>query len=98
VIGGYPPAGPDAPPPELGPPPPPPAMPAEPPHLAMRMSEIEWSARTQRALDSANITTVRELVQRTESELLNMNDIGRQQLSEVKEILANMGLSLGMRL
>ena len=56
------------------------------------------SVRTANALVNARITTIRELVQRTESDLLKSKDFGRKSLQEVKAILAEMGLMLGMRL
>ena len=44
------------------------------------------------------IATIRELVQKTEPEMLRTKNFGRKSLSEIKEILTDMGLSLGMRL
>jgi DNA-directed RNA polymerase subunit alpha len=49
-------------------------------------------------LKNANIRTLRELVQKTEGEMLKTKNFGRKSLNEIKEILAGMGLSLGMRL
>ena len=50
------------------------------------------------ACKNANIRTLRELVQKTEGEMLKTKNFGRKSLNEIKEILATMGLSLGMRL
>jgi DNA-directed RNA polymerase subunit alpha len=49
-------------------------------------------------LRSADIRYVGELVQRTEQELLEIENFGRKSLNEIKAILAHLGLSLGMRL
>lgn len=98
VIGGYPYRG--APPPPLAIGEPPPAEPAEetePPHLDRHVDELELSIRTANALQNAGIATIRDLVQRTDSELLK-SGFTRPSLKELKEILVEMGLSLGMRL
>ena len=47
---------------------------------------------------NANIRTLRELVQKTEGDMLRTKNFGRKSLNEIKDILASMGLSLGMRL
>ena len=47
---------------------------------------------------NANIQTIGELVQKTEQEMLKTKNFGRKSLNEIKEILASMGLSLGMRI
>ena len=59
-----------------------------------------WSSRSGRynCLKNANIRTIRELVQKTEGEMLKTKNFGRKSLNEIKEILTAMGLSLGMRL
>ena len=49
-------------------------------------------------LKNANIRTIRELVQKTEAEMLKTKNFGRKSLNEIKEILHTMGLSLGMKL
>ena len=54
--------------------------------------------RSYNCLKNANIRTLRELVQKTEGEMLKTKNFGRKSLNEIKEILATMGLSLGMRL
>jgi DNA-directed RNA polymerase subunit alpha len=54
--------------------------------------------RTFHGLRSADIRYVGELVQRTEQELLEIKNFGGKSLNEIKAILADLGLSLGMRL
>src|SRR5437773_8750591 len=61
------------------------------------VEELELSVRSYNCLKNANITTIRELVQRTEGEMLKTKNFGRKSLNEIKEILGAMGLSLGMR-
>lgn len=62
------------------------------------VEELELSVRSANCLQSANIRYIGELVQRTEAEMLKTKNFGRKSLKEIKEILANMGLQLGMRL
>ena len=66
-------------------------------NLDRSVEELELSVRSYNCLKNANITTIRELVQKTESEMLKTKNFGRKSLNEIKEILATMGLSLGMR-
>ena len=54
--------------------------------------------RSYNCLKNANIQTIGELVQKTEAEMLKTKNFGRKSLNEIKEILASMGLSLGMRI
>ena len=54
--------------------------------------------RSANCLQNANIRYIGELVQKTESEMLKTKNFGRKSLKEIKEILAEMGLSLGMKL
>ena len=54
--------------------------------------------RSYNCLKNANIRTIRELVQKTEPEMLKTKNFGRKSLNEIKEILSSMGLSLGMKL
>ena len=49
-------------------------------------------------IKNANIQTIRELVEKTEAEMLKTRNFGRKSLNEIKDILHSMGLSLGMRL
>jgi DNA-directed RNA polymerase subunit alpha len=67
-------------------------------HLDKSVEELELSVRSYNCLKNANIRTLRELVQKTEGEMLKTKNFGRKSLNEIKEILAGMGLSLGMRL
>ena len=54
--------------------------------------------RSANCLQNANIHLIGELVQRTEAEMLKTKNFGRKSLKEIKEILADMGLSLGMKI
>ncbi len=54
--------------------------------------------RSYNCLKNANIRTLRELVQKTEGEMLKTKNFGRKSLNEIKDILTTMGLGLGMRL
>ncbi len=67
-------------------------------HLDRSVEELELSVRSYNCLKNANIRTLRELVQKTEGDMLKTKNFGRKSLNEIKEILASMGLSLGMRL
>jgi DNA-directed RNA polymerase subunit alpha len=67
-------------------------------NLDKSVEELELSVRSYNCLKNANIRTIRELVQRTEGEMLKTKNFGRKSLNEIKEILTGMGLSLGMRL
>src|SRR5215216_4714076 len=67
-------------------------------HLDKSVEELELSVRSYNCLKNANIRTIRELVQKSEAEMLKTKNFGRKSLTEIKEILQSMGLSLGMRL
>jgi DNA-directed RNA polymerase subunit alpha len=67
-------------------------------NLFRSVEELELSVRSANCLQNANIHLIGELVQRTESEMLKTKNFGRKSLKEIKEILADMGLSLGMRI
>ena len=67
-------------------------------NLEKSVEELELSVRSYNCLKNADIKTITELVQKTEAEMLKTKNFGRKSLNEIKEILANMGLSLGMRL
>ncbi len=67
-------------------------------HLDKSVEELELSVRSYNCLKNANILTIRELVQKTETEMLKTKNFGRKSLNEIKEILQSMGLSLGMKL
>ncbi|PIE32263.1 DNA-directed RNA polymerase subunit alpha [candidate division KSB3 bacterium] len=67
-------------------------------YLAMNVDELELSVRSNNCLKNANIRTVAELVQKTEADLLKTRNFGKKSLNEIKAILAEMKLSLGMKL
>jgi DNA-directed RNA polymerase subunit alpha len=67
-------------------------------NLFRSVEELELSVRSANCLQNANIHLIGELVQRTESEMLKTKNFGRKSLKEIKEILSDMGLSLGMRI
>jgi DNA-directed RNA polymerase subunit alpha len=67
-------------------------------NLFRNVEELELSVRASNCLKTANIRTIADLVQRTETELLKTKNFGKKSLNEIKTILAEMGLSLGMRL
>ena len=67
-------------------------------HLDKSVEELELSVRSYNCLKNANIRTIRELVQKTEPEMLRTKNFGRKSLSEIKDLLTQMGLTLGMRL
>lgn len=66
--------------------------------LFMPIDELELSVRATNCLRSANISTVGELVQRTESDMLKTKNFGRKSLDEIKNVLLNMGFDFGMKL
>ncbi|MFB3920095.1 MAG: DNA-directed RNA polymerase subunit alpha [Terriglobia bacterium] len=66
-------------------------------NLDRSVEELELSVRSYNCLKNANISTIRELVQKSEQEMLKTKNFGRKSLNEIKEILAAMGLSLGMK-
>jgi DNA-directed RNA polymerase subunit alpha len=66
--------------------------------LGRSVDELELSVRSYNCLKNANISTVGELVQRSEADMLKTKNFGRKSLNEIKEILAGMGLSLGMKI
>jgi DNA-directed RNA polymerase subunit alpha len=67
-------------------------------NLKRSVEELELSVRSYNCLKNADIKTIGELVQKTEAEMLKTKNFGRKSLNEIKEILAEMGLSFGMRL
>lgn len=67
-------------------------------NLLRSVNELELSVRAANCLKNANIKTIADLVQRTEAEMLKTKNFGRKSLNEIKEILSEMGLSLGMKL
>jgi Bacterial RNA polymerase, alpha chain C terminal domain len=93
-VGGYPYEGPPPPPIELGP-----APAREQPvvDLDRTVDELELSVRTANILEAAKIRYLRDLVQRTEGDMLELRNFGRNNLRELREILAEMGLQFGMK-
>ncbi|MEE2757691.1 MAG: DNA-directed RNA polymerase subunit alpha [Myxococcota bacterium] len=67
-------------------------------NLYRSVDELELSVRSANCLQNANIKLIGELVQKTEAEMLKTKNFGRKSLREIKDILAVMGLSLGMEL
>ena len=67
-------------------------------HLFRNVDELELSVRASNCLKTANIRTIADLVQKTESELLKTKNFGKKSLNEIKTILGEMGLALGLRL
>ncbi|HEX5105002.1 MAG TPA: DNA-directed RNA polymerase subunit alpha, partial [Pirellulaceae bacterium] len=65
--------------------------------LSMSLAELKLSVRAMNCLESENINTVRDLVQKTEDQLLEVRNFGDTTLTEVKEKLTELGLYLGMR-
>ena len=62
------------------------------------VDELELSVRSYNCLKNANIKTIGDLVTRTEADMLKTKNFGRKSLNEIKDILAEMGLSLGLEL
>lgn len=67
-------------------------------NLYKSVEELELTVRSANCLKNANIRTIYELVQKTESEMLKTKNFGKKSLSEIKDLLASMGLSFGMKL
>jgi DNA-directed RNA polymerase subunit alpha len=67
-------------------------------NLYRSVNELELSVRAANCLRNANIRFIGELVQKTEQEMLKTKNFGRKSLNEIKEILTEMGLHLGMKL
>src|SRR5579875_2131176 len=67
-------------------------------NLFRTVDDLELSVRSANCLQNADIKYIGELVQRTDQEMLKTKNFGRKSLNEIKEILREMGLSLGMRL
>ena len=65
--------------------------------LLKPVSELELSVRSANCLQNANIKYIYELVSKTEGEMLRTKNFGRKSLNEIKEILTQMGLGLGMK-
>jgi DNA-directed RNA polymerase subunit alpha len=65
--------------------------------LNRSVEELELSVRSYNCLKNANIQTIGDLVQKSESEMLRTKNFGRKSLNEIKEILSGLGLSFGMK-
>lgn len=66
--------------------------------LKMPVSELELSVRSANCLKEAKIKTIGELVQKSEAEMLKYRNFGKKSLTEIKEIITGMGLSLEMKI
>lgn len=64
--------------------------------LAKNIDELDLSVRSANSLKNANIHTLRDLVRRTEKDMLETKNFGKKSLEEVQEVLEKLGLSLGM--
>lgn len=67
-------------------------------NLFKTVDSLELSVRAANCLENANIKFIGELVTKTEAEMLKTKNFGRKSLNEIKDILAEMGLSLGMKI
>jgi len=67
-------------------------------NLFKTVDELELSVRSANCLQNANIKYIYELVEKTEADLLKTKNFGRKSLNEVKEVLTELGLQLGMKL
>lgn len=67
-------------------------------NLRKSVEELELSVRSYNCLMNANIKTIADLVQKTDSDMLRTRNFGRKSLNEIKEILTTMGLGLGLKL
>jgi len=75
-----------------------PSSPALNDNLFKTVDSLELSVRAANCLENANIKYIGELVTRTEAEMLKTKNFGRKSLNEIKDILSEMGLSLGMKI
>jgi DNA-directed RNA polymerase subunit alpha len=67
-------------------------------NLNRSVEELELSVRSANCLKNAEINKIHQLVQKTEAEMLKTKNFGRKSLNEIKEVLSEMGLSLGMKI
>jgi DNA-directed RNA polymerase subunit alpha len=67
-------------------------------NLFRRVDELELSVRSANCLQNAGIEYIWQLVERTEAEMLKTKNFGRKSLNEIKDILSELGLALGMKL
>ena len=68
------------------------------PLLLKKVDELELSVRSANCLKNDNIVYIGDLIQKTEAEMLRTPNFGRKSLNEIKEVLSNMGLHLGMEI
>ena len=68
------------------------------PILLRPVDDLELTVRSANCLKAENIYYIGDLIQRTEVELLKTPNLGKKSLTEIKDVLASRGLSLGMRL
>ena len=73
-------------------------QPAVDPALLQAIDDLDLTVRSANCLKAENIYYVGDLIQRTEMELLKTPNLGKKSLTEIKEVLASKGLSLGMHL
>jgi DNA-directed RNA polymerase subunit alpha len=73
------------------------SIPAYNEHLDKSVDELELSVRSYNCLKNSDIRTIRDLVQKSEAEMLKTKNFGRKSLNEIKDILTGMGLGLGMK-
>jgi len=67
-------------------------------NLLLKVDELELSVRSANCLKNDNIIYIGDLVQKTEAEMLRTPNFGRKSLNEIKEVLSQMGLHLGMQI
>jgi len=67
-------------------------------NLLRKVDELELSVRSANCLKNDNIIYIGDLVQKTEAEMLRTPNFGRKSLNEIKEVLSQMGLHLGMEI
>ena len=67
-------------------------------NLFKTVDALELSVRAANCLENANIKFIGELVTKTEGDMLKTKNFGRKSLNEIKDILMEMGLSLGMKI
>ena len=66
-------------------------------NLLRKVDELELSVRSANCLKNDNIVYIGDLVQKTEGDMLRTPNFGRKSLNEIKEVMANMGIHLGMQ-
>jgi DNA-directed RNA polymerase subunit alpha len=66
--------------------------------LKLPISELELSVRSSNCLREANIKTIADLVKKSEDEMLGFKNFGKKSLTEIRELIISMGLSLGMQI